>query len=124
MNLQQAIKETGDEVQGAEQFAQVYEGSYSGRGMYGKECPAITGTWTQCQRFIAETIKRLANDVIADGEVSDGFSTEEEEVKYDASKNELNELIDSIMDFSTDQFGRGEIILYWPREEYEAGEES
>jgi len=76
--------------------------SYSGRCMYGRECPGITGNHEDLKAAIAGAIKIL---VVA---VSD-----EEMNEYDAIQ-----LIEEIMHYSEDSMGLGS-VYYWSREKWD-----
>ncbi len=64
---------------------------YSGRGMYGRECPGITGSMEGCMAVISEVIKaaHMQGDL------------------------EFEDIVDTLLDFKQDSMGR-DIILYWP----------
>lgn len=66
-----------------------FRNSYSGRGMYGRECVGIVGSFESCMAVIGEVIKE-----------------NKEEPGFD-------EMVDQLLDFSQDSMGM-DVILYWP----------
>lgn len=77
-----------------EDFGEVdFRNSYSGRGMYGKQCVGITGSETACMSLISAVIVALVDEVEAD---------------------EFPAAVDTLMSFSRDNMGL-DIIVYWPQ---------
>ena len=69
-----------------------FRNTYSGRGMYGRQCVGITGSRDDCMRVIASVICELHN------------------MDNSAFEEEVEELLGS------DQDSMGyDIILYWPQ---------
>jgi len=71
-----------------------FRNDYSGRGMYGRECVAITGSHEDCQALIAEVIK-------------------EAHARADSDELVFNDVVDAVLDYKTDQMGF-DIVMYWP----------
>lgn len=118
MQLQQTINRIAAGSNGGEHIAKLYSTPYSGRGMFGKQCPAITGTWRECQRFLAAVSRSLAQDWCSKHEQQGAVHTDVQACELAASSANFDDLIDRLWDFSFDQFGRSDIILYWPNEEW------
>lgn len=84
--IKNAVEQYGDED------AVSFRNSYSGRGMFARECVGIVGDEALCMQIIRQCIK--------DAHALD-------DVDFD-------ELVDTILDFSRDTMGRSDVILYWP----------
>lgn len=91
--------------------------SYSGRGMYGKQCVGVSGDRSE----INNAIKDIIGDCLQ--EVRDRV-IEEQENGYDsayvydnASLDELKRFTSDLLCYKEDQLGLG-IIYYWPRIEW------
>lgn len=84
--------------------------SYSGRGMYGKVCTGVTGDMGQLQVLIACVLKEATQALY-----SAAIDAESEEDMQTAQKtsDSVHDLIDKIMDYSTDSMGLS-TVLYWP----------
>lgn len=83
---------------------------YSGRGMYGKKCMAVTGSIDACQRVIAEVLKAAADEAITIAHDADDDNA------YQASlttTSDLMSMIDSLVTFSWDNMGL-DYVVYWP----------
>lgn len=93
--LQKAIEEIGDDG------AKLYE-SYSGRGMYGRNCIGITGSKTECNTVIGEAIKLAAADM-SDEVITSG---------------DFDVLIDKLLGHAEDSMGC-DMIMYWPSVAFE-----
>ena len=115
-NLQTLIKEA------AEQDGEVsFRNSYSGRGMFGKNCVALTGTRSQIFQVIAAVIKEMNNLVVDAG--MDGSENE-----LLSASEEFDENIDTLLNYEQDSMGF-DIVVYWRRlaplpDEEDVGEES
>lgn len=72
-----------------------FRSSYSGRGMYGRECVGITGDRGQLQLVIAEIIKETHHSLA-------GLNMD------------FDHVVDLVMNYSEDSMGRGS-IFYWPQ---------
>lgn len=117
INFQHAIEVASRDLGGqAQDQAEAMPRGYSGRGMFGKECPAITGSWQQCQAFIAQTIRLQIYNVHNNPHVDKDklYSIE----TTDAEQS-LNRFIEDILQFSWDQMGRDGVVVYWPAQEYD-----
>lgn len=90
--------------------------SYSGRGMYGKECLAIVGDFGDCMEAIGAVISLLSQEVF--DATMDG---DQENVAY-ALNDQLQKAIDSLLKFQQDSMGLS-VVVYWPRLEYDASSE-
>lgn len=79
--------------------------SYSGRGMYGKECLAVTGSSSELRDLFKEVILDAANlEVILDAAnlfVDDGFDL-----------YEFQDIVDSCFEYSQDSMGC-DVVYYW-----------
>jgi hypothetical protein len=69
-----------------------FRDSYSGRGMYGRECVAIVGSEGACQQIVAQVIKEL----------------------HGLLHLHFDELVDTLLCSERDSMGRSDIVLYWP----------
>lgn len=116
------LRETAGETEGADEgkFASLMERGYSGRGMYGRQCPAISGSWAACQQFIALAINGEIEQVIQDAADADGV---EDSQRFRELEGKTNDFVRKVLDFSTDQLGY-DIVLYWPQQEFTSDEES
>lgn len=114
--LQAMIKEA------AEQDGEVsFRNTYSGRGMFGKNCVALVGTRDQINRVIAAVIKEMNNLVVDAG--MDGSENE-----LLSASEEFDENIDTLLNYEQDSMGF-DIVVYWRRlaplpDEEDVGEES
>jgi hypothetical protein len=81
-----------------------YRPDYSGRGMYGRKCVAITGGKDDCMRIIGMVICQLRTDL----KMVQLGSSHAEQDQYFA------ELVDLLLGFAEDSMGFDR-ILYWPR---------
>jgi len=64
---------------------------YSGRGMYGRECPGIVGSLSECFEVIREAIKIAHADDSCD----------------------FHQIVDQLLTFNQDSMGMGGVIIYW-----------
>jgi len=92
--IKRAIEESGIE--------DVNLRSYSGRCMFGRECPGITGNHEDLKAVIAEAINIMIDDV------SDECLNE----------CEAKDLVSDIMRYSEDSMGLGS-VYYWSREKWD-----
>jgi len=84
--IRDAAEDMGDEVR--------FRDSYSGRGMYGRECVGVVGSEDSCMALVGEVIKRM---------------------HYEANPAvDFSQAVDLIMNISRDSMGRS-MILYWPQ---------
>jgi len=70
--------------------------SYSGRGMYGKECLAVTGSTREIRDLFKEVILDAANE-LADDEI-DLYA--------------FQDVVDSCFEYSQDSMGY-DVVYYW-----------
>jgi hypothetical protein len=96
--LQEMIEEACKQTEDSE-YEVHFRNTYSGRGMYGRQCMGITGSHKACMQVIGQVIKELTP-----------WTTE------DRPRGELDfrDSVDTLLDHDTDSMGRG-IILYWPQ---------
>lgn len=80
--------------------------SYSGRGMYGKECLGITGNESDIRRDIIEAVRMAVDETI--DTVKDGTEEEGEE-----ARSKLAAMFDVAFSYRTDSMGL-DIVAYWP----------
>lgn len=88
ITLQQQLKDAVEGMGGGDDEVSFYNG-YSGRGMYGRKCVGITGSFSDCMMVLGELIKEA-----------------KEEPGFD-------DMVDQLLDFKQDSMGR-DVILYWP----------
>ncbi len=82
--------------------------SYSGRGMYGKECVGITGSQADCRKVIAMVI-------------NDAYDS----VQPDASEEDFDfrGMVEALLDWEQDSMGY-DVILYWREVQHEEVDEA
>lgn len=119
--LQQALQATKKQL-GEGLSANVYDGGYSGRAMYGRQCPAITGSMKACQIFLMEMIKEAQHDVNEAFRDAGDDLTDNELYALDLKAKALDDLVEAVLSFTTDSFGY-DIVMYWPGETYVEQEE-
>lgn len=108
--IKAACEDMGNEV--------TFRNSYSGRGMYGRECVGITGTMADCQRVVAAAIGSMTQDLF-----DTAFNcTDGEEDMAHALNDSVQEAIDQLVNFSWDSMGH-DVIVYWPNIEPMSAEE-
>jgi rubredoxin len=96
--IAKALRDMIEQIGGGDDPDVQIRNSYSGRGMYGRACPGITGSHKGCMEVIAEVIKEAHRDVV-----------------YDVGSGpDFERLVDALLNYSTDSMGL-DIILYWPR---------
>ena len=88
----------------------VYRNGYSGRGMMGRSCFAITGSWHQCQQVMSAALKIQADELIEEAIDSDDDTGEF--IKVHDMQSGLHLSIDTLMNFSFDQMGH-DVVIYW-----------
>ena len=113
MNAQQLITEACEQI-GDDS---VTIRSYSGRGMYGKTCVAITGSMSDCQRVIAEVLKEAAQSVFDDAINLDNPDCNAATQAVYEKNDQLSALIEKLVNFSWDSMGL-DVVVYWPRMEW------
>jgi hypothetical protein len=87
--------------------------SYSGRGMYGKQCVAITGDFSACMQMISEVIKDLHDEVF---NAAIDSTDDRDSAPYDLD-SAFSGAVDDLMDFSYDSMGL-DVVVYWPNVEF------
>jgi hypothetical protein len=87
-----------------------YRNSYSGRGMYGRECVGIVGSYSACQAVIGEAIKDMVQQLFEASVDADDSDTN---VAYDMNDT-VQENIDKLMQQSSDSMGL-DVIVYFTR---------
>ena len=91
--LEQACRDHGDVS---------FRNTYSGRGMYGRQCVGITGDSHECRRVIAAVITEMV------GVLTDGGE------EFQSSMMEsLEQDVETLMLWDQDSMGR-DVIYYWP----------
>lgn len=80
--------------------------SYSGRGMYGKTCVGIVGSFRDCMNIIAIVVGTQAE------ELYDANDDDASDIHYDLQDN-----LASLMEFNYDSMGL-DVVVYWPKIEY------
>jgi hypothetical protein len=71
----------------------IYIPSYSGRGMYGDRCVAVSGAKSAIEELLRELIRQ--------------------EILYNDNREEAEDTVQSLLARSTDSMGRG-TVHYWP----------
>lgn len=87
---------------------------YSGRGMYGKRCLAITGSNGECQRAIADVVASLMQEVF--DAAMDAVDDTEVDQAHDLN-DETQELVCKLLNNRSDSMGL-DVVMYWPDIEY------
>ena len=89
---------------------------YSGRGMYGKSCLAITGASGDCKSTLQRVVARALELAY-----ENGYSHCDGDIEYpDLEMYEVIELVDiqkiceNLLDYSQDSMGYDSVI-YWPK---------
>ncbi len=77
-----------------------FRNSYSGRGMYGRDCVGITGPLGDCRKVIAMVI-------------NDAYDNEEPASDDTDYFFDFRGMVDSLLDWEQDSMGRSDMILYW-----------
>jgi hypothetical protein len=103
MELQERIAKACYEI------GEVRYRSYSGRGMYGKDCVGITGPNSKCLIVLGHIINENAQEVFDD---CIDASDENLNLVYEA-RDEFQETVERLMSFRMDQMGF-DVVFYWP----------
>ncbi len=93
---------------------------YSGRSMYGRQCPAIVGGQAECRVLVSKVILTLADEMV---EASLDCKTEEERLVAFNLKDQFDEMMDKILLWETDSMGH-DIVMYWPDIDWQTPEET
>lgn len=110
-SLQSEIKQAAHECDVS------FRQSYSGRGMFGRSCIAVTGSLSDVQTVIAQTILALQEEVIQ--AVQDAGEDEEKIDAADDMRGILSDYVETILDYKTDNMGGWDIVAYWPKLEWQ-----
>jgi hypothetical protein len=111
-SVQEALREACEDVGDSDIVS--FRNTYSGRGMYGRQCVGIVGSMAECQLVIAQVIKTLSMALsrVAKESVDPDYSATEDDLAD--TENDFDLAITSLMNFSMDNMGRSDVILYWP----------
>lgn len=90
---------------------------YSGRGMFGRKCIGLTGTDSEVNAVISETLQMAVQDLFTDTVDLDGDDTTAAYNKNDDVQRAIATLIGGS---ARDSMGR-DIIVYWPDVEWPEG---
>jgi hypothetical protein len=86
--------------------------TYSGRGMYGKECISISGSKAECRRIISNMIgATLIYDLLDQADANFVADTQQFDMEREACA--VNDAINVLLDWSEDSLGHG-VVYYWP----------
>jgi hypothetical protein len=108
MNIAKLIKDAVEKFNCQVGLGDVsFRESYSGRGMYGRECVGITGHEDDCRKVIAMVINDARDSMGPDSDF------------------DFHGMVDSLLDFKRDSMGF-DVILYWEdiQQEGDDGEEA
>jgi len=110
-SVQEALREACEDV--GDSGIVSFRNTYSGRGMYGRQCVGIVGSMAECQLIIAQVVKGLSMALsrVAKESVDPDYSATEDDLAD--TENDFDKAITTLMNFSMDSMGRG-TILYWP----------
>ena len=97
--------------------------SYSGRGMYGKSCLAITGSLRECQRAVANVVGVLIDEIVdAEADLNDDSLSDAIRNAADITVTTNRKLIEQLIATQqSDSMGMG-TVMYWPNFTFEADE--
>jgi hypothetical protein len=109
--IQEVIKEA---AQGA-----WFDNGYSGRGMMGRKCVAISGSREEVRQVFGWIVTKIANDAVEEM-MEYPYGTDDE--KLETIRNGMNEAIQKVSDCHEDQWGYG-IVIYWPAIPFTGDEE-
>lgn len=104
MNIKELFEEVGANVR-----------SYSGRGMFGKNCLAISGDLGECQEWISEVAQLLVQTVF---DVAMDANTDEEREEADNINFEAQNEIANLFRYKQDSLGL-DVVTYWPDIDWE-----
>lgn len=90
--------------------------SYSGRGMYGRQCLAITGTHQACLELLKQ-VHNIALSELFDLAVDLGDNDDADANDAYAARDWLTDIVDTMLSYQTDSMGF-DIVMYWPDEEF------
>lgn len=89
--------------------------SYSGRGMFGRTCLAITGSVSQCQQLLAEALKEGFRDVcqLMSSESLKGGQSALLMAQIEHETDEYDTALGHAFNYAQDQMGL-DVVWYWP----------
>jgi len=110
-SVQESLREACEDV--GDSGIVSFRNTYSGRGMYGRQCVGIVGSMAECQLIIAQVVKNLSMALsrVAKESVDPDYSATEDDLAD--TENDFDKAITTLMNFSMDSMGLRE-ILYWP----------
>jgi hypothetical protein len=91
--------------------------SYSGRGMFGRNCVGITGTLSDCQAVVAGALTAAMEDLF-----TSSIDTDDSDREAYNKRDQVATLIDQLTKFSWDNMGY-DVVLYFPNLKWEEVEE-
>lgn len=94
---------------------------YSGRNMYGRFCPAIVGSETECRLLVAAMIIALVDELAEASLMCD--DTEEQRLIAFNLKDQFDDMMDKVLLWKIDDIGL-DIVMYWPDIEWKTPEET
>lgn len=108
INVAQMLKEA------AESSREVsFRSNYSGRCMRGESCVGLDGDFRDLHQVVSEVIKQFI-DNLYDATIEAVEADNEVELeKTDTLKEEIQEAVDTLLNYKTDSMGLGS-IMYWP----------
>lgn len=86
--------------------------SYSGRGMFGRQCVGVSGDSSELKEAIKDAIGELIDDASS--------TTNEESIETPSeigTLDDIRELAQTLVTYEQDSLGMG-VIFYWPSEEW------
>jgi hypothetical protein len=108
INLAELIREAADCTD--ELF---FRKNYSGRGMFGRKCVALTGDLRDIQKAIGEVHKSLVDHLFdAMEELFDLEMNSEEQEQMYATRNEVLSAIETLARWKIDSMGLSQVV-YW-----------
>lgn len=109
--LQTLLKDACNDSDGSDREVR-FNGPYSGRGMYGRNCPAVSGSIGDIQRLIADIVCAVTSDVREAAVTREDERSEAEALEVAKIIEYGDEIINSIMRFAWDSLGY-DIVVYW-----------
>lgn len=101
-------------MQACEDSGEVSYRSYSGRGMFGRNCVGISSSRQQCMAIVNAVNSAMIQELF-DAAVN---SADNKDAAYDLN-DQVQKAIDQLLSFETDSMGY-DIIMYWPEMEFVA----
>jgi len=111
LSVQEALRKACEDVGDSDIVS--FRNTYSGRGMYGRQCVGIVGTMAECQLVIAQVVKNLSMALsrVAKESVDPDYSATEDNLAD--TENDFDKAITDLMSFSQDNMGM-DMVMYWP----------